>query len=62
MVGDIIKISSREIIPADVVILGVAEMPGNSNKGHCYVETKSLDGETNLKLKCAHPSTYSHVS
>ena len=57
-VGDIIKISSRETIPADVVILCVAEKQGAPPQGICYVETKSLDGETNLKLRNALPSTY----
>ena len=45
-VGDILKIQNREGIPADVVILATS-----SPSGICYVETKSLDGETNLKLR-----------
>lgn len=49
-VGDIIKIKSRETIPADIVILGVAEKTATP-QGICYVETKSLDGETNLKVR-----------
>ena len=42
-VGDIIKIFSRESVPADVVIISVAEKTV-SPQGICYVETKSLDG------------------
>ena len=44
-VGDIVQISSRETIPADLLILGVAEKIGLPPQGICYVETKSLDGE-----------------
>ena len=58
VVGDVIKISSRETIPADVVILCVAERNDTPAEGICYVETKSLDGETNLKIRNALPSTY----
>jgi P-type E1-E2 ATPase len=45
-VGDVIEIKSDQQIPADVIILRTSE-----EKGVCYVETKSLDGETNLKMK-----------
>jgi phospholipid-translocating P-type ATPase (flippase) len=47
VVGDIVKIKNREVAPADVLILGVSD----SDTGLCYVETKSLDGETNLKVR-----------
>jgi len=60
-VGDVVKIKSRESIPADLVILCVAEKT-HPAQGMCYVETKSLDGETNLKLKAALPSTLAKVS
>lgn len=45
-VGSIIRIGANEEVPADVVILLTADAEGN-----CYVETKNLDGETNLKNK-----------
>ena len=61
-VGDIIKIASRETVPADVLVLGVAERPGISPRGVCYVETKSLDGETNLKLRRAISTTCAQVN
>ena len=59
-VGDFIKINTRETIPADVVILSVAEK-AEPAQGLCYVETKSLDGETNLKIRMAIPSTLAKV-
>jgi hypothetical protein len=51
-VGDILKIENREQAPADMLLLAV-NFPedGSSPTGICYVETKSLDGETNLKLR-----------
>ena len=44
----IVKIHSEEFFPADIVLLRSSEP-----KGVCYVETKNLDGETNLKHKTA---------
>lgn len=46
IVGDILKINSDEYIPADLLILSSSDP-----KGCCYIETKNLDGETNLKIK-----------
>ena len=40
---------NNEYFPADVLILNTSE-----KKGICFIETKSLDGETNLKHKVAH--------
>lgn len=52
-VGDIVKIKNNDSIPVDIVILSTSD-----SDGACYVETKNLDGETNLKikqaLKCSH--------
>ncbi|CAB1098406.1 unnamed protein product [Ectocarpus sp. CCAP 1310/34] len=50
-VGDLIVINNREPIPCDVLIMGVDEPISQSPAGVAYVETKSLDGETNLKIR-----------
>ncbi len=47
-VGDIVKCLNNEFFPADLVILN-----SSGRKGICYIETKNLDGETNLKHKLA---------
>lgn len=46
--GDIVKIFKEEEIFSDCLIIKSA----NEN-GYCFVDTKNLDGETNLKEKCA---------
>lgn len=51
-VGDIVKIMNNESIPADIVVLSTS-----SQQGICYVETKNLDGETNLKIRQAPQQT-----
>jgi phospholipid-translocating ATPase len=47
-VGDFVRIYNEEQIPADVIILSTSDPDGA-----CYVETKNLDGETNLKVRQA---------
>lgn len=47
-VGDFVRIYNDEEIPADVIILSTSD-----SDGACYVETKNLDGETNLKVRHA---------
>lgn len=47
-VGDFVRIYSDEQVPADIVILATSDPDGG-----CYVETKNLDGETNLKVRQA---------
>lgn len=57
VVGDIVKVCNRDIVPADILILAVSEPPNVPPSGICYVETKSLDGETNMKVRSAMEST-----
>ena len=59
-VGDFIRVDSRKTIPADILVLSVTEK-SEPPLGICYVETKSLDGETNLKIRNALPLTMSLV-
>lgn len=47
-VGMIVKVVCNEFFPADLVLLS-----SSGRKGICYIETKNLDGETNLKHKVA---------
>jgi phospholipid-transporting ATPase len=62
VVGDIIKLQNRDLAPADVVIIGVSEIAGAPPSGICYVETKSLDGETNMKVRHAMECTIGTVN
>ena len=43
-VGDIVLLKDNDQIPADIIVLSSSE-----SEGVCFVETKNLDGETNLK-------------
>ena len=53
-IGDIIKVHIDESFPTDMVLLSSSEPSGIA-----YVETKNLDGETNLKHKQAEKSCQS---
>ncbi|KAF9276469.1 hypothetical protein BGZ68_009992 [Mortierella alpina] len=44
--GDFILLRQDDIIPADILILSSSEQ-----EPICYIETKNLDGETNLKIR-----------
>ncbi|KAI0766330.1 phospholipid-translocating P-type ATPase [Trametes elegans] len=50
-VGDIVKITDDEPLPADILICATSE-----DENVAYVETKNLDGETNLKSRSACPA------
>lgn len=47
-VGDFVRIYNDDPIPADLVIISTSDPDGA-----CYIETKNLDGETNLKVRQA---------
>lgn len=47
-VGDFVRLYDGEQVPADIVVLSTSDPDGA-----CYVETKNLDGETNLKVRQA---------
>ncbi|ELQ36149.1 phospholipid-transporting ATPase 1 [Pyricularia oryzae Y34] len=47
-VGDFVRIYSDDELPADIIILATSDP-----EGACYIETKNLDGETNLKFRQA---------
>lgn len=58
-VGDIVRIANKQRFPADVILLST------SANSECFIETKNLDGETNLKPKYAHPQlhqTFHHLN
>jgi phospholipid-transporting ATPase len=46
-VGQILKVVKNQFFPADLVLLSSSDY----RKGICFIETKNLDGETNLKTK-----------
>jgi phospholipid-transporting ATPase len=59
-VGDFVLVENRATLPADIIPLSVAEK-SEIALGICYIETKSLDGETNLKIRNALPITLDKV-
>eukprot|EP00004_Rigifila_ramosa_P002750 TRINITY_DN1281_c0_g1_i7.p1 TRINITY_DN1281_c0_g1~~TRINITY_DN1281_c0_g1_i7.p1 ORF type:complete len:1138 (+),score=290.77 TRINITY_DN1281_c0_g1_i7:465-3416(+) len=55
--GDIVLSQNGEVFPADIVLLSSSE-----REGTCFVETATLDGESNLKIRRASPSTMTYNS
>lgn len=53
VVGDVVVLAEGEYIPADCVLLATS-----SAEGVCYMETSSLDGEKNLKVRQAVKETF----
>lgn len=47
-VGDFVRLYNDEEVPADIIVLSTSDADGA-----CYIETKNLDGETNLKVRTA---------
>ena len=56
-VGDIVVLRDNNQIPADIVVLSTSDP-----EGMCFVETKNLDGETNLKPRKSVSATSNIVS
>jgi len=44
--GDLVFVRNRDMVPADLILLASSNEGGNA-----YIETSSIDGETNLKLR-----------
>ena len=49
--GEIVKVCRDEFLPADLLLINTS-----TPKQDCFIETKNLDGETNLKVKFVHPT------
>lgn len=47
-VGDVVRVKRNQFFPADLLL-----MHSTGENGVCFVETKNLDGESNLKMKVA---------
>lgn len=56
-VGDIVLLRDNDQVPADIVVLSSSDP-----EGMCYLETKNLDGETNLKPRKSVRATSSITS
>ena len=56
-VGDIVLLRDNDQVPADIVVLSTSDP-----EGMCYLETKNLDGETNLKPRKSVRATSSITS
>ena len=51
-IGNVIKILENEFFPADLILISSSEPSGNA-----FIETSSLDGEKNLKVRKAYNQT-----
>jgi len=51
-VGDFVRLTNDQPVPADLIICATSDAEENV----CFIETKNLDGETNLKSRHALPS------
>ena len=50
LVGDVLQINANEMAPADMLLVNTVNANG-AGGGTCFIETKNLDGETNLKQR-----------
>ena len=56
-VGDFVRVRQDEAFPADFLVLA-----SDNRAGRCYIETASLDGETNLKVYGVPPASLAQYS
>ncbi|CAG8746154.1 5279_t:CDS:1, partial [Racocetra fulgida] len=57
-VGDFLFLKNGDAVPADAIIISTSEQNGT-----CFVETKDLDGETNLKpRRCVAVDALKHIT
>jgi len=54
-VGDLVRVQENGFFPADMIVINSSEPEGSF-----YVETKNLDGESNLKLKAVAKDLIDH--
>jgi phospholipid-transporting ATPase len=54
--GDIVKVNNNQQFPADLLLLSTSD-----ENGICYIETKNLDGETNLKFRQANKTLHDSI-
>jgi phospholipid-transporting ATPase len=47
LVGDLVQVTKNQFFPCDLLCIAASDY----RKGQCFIETKNLDGETNLKNK-----------
>lgn len=45
------SLQSSQLVPADILLLSVQHEVEGRQRGYSYVDTRSLDGETNLKMR-----------
>lgn len=50
-VGNLVRVTNEQHLPCDLVVLSTSYVL--ENRGGCYIETASLDGEKNLKPRMA---------
>jgi len=53
-VGDVVRVTKGQAFPADLLLLRGSEPPGQ-----CWINTKSLDGESDLKLRLVNKGLHS---
>ena len=57
-VGHLVKVNKNEFFPSDLVMIASSDY----RKGQCFIETKNLDGETNLKSRIVSEDLKANVS